>query len=267
MRNVSLLIILIGLILSTGCAHPSAPSQSLPPGLSVEEHLLAHSPEAEYSTLDFAEGNSDEILAKHADERALIAGYGTSSCIVANQMAYCTRLGEAELAAWTEYGGLLNQGKVVVTLNGKQIYTIGVGDSSPIGTLRGFGVYEDHWVLETANIQNHLQGNAIISEPVGQITIDGTLLNKQKGYQEAFGFQTMRGSPLYFFKRDGKIGVSLAGREADLGYDEVLHYGCCSAGTLNPQVSQNMVAFFARKGSQWYYIEAGVFASPTASPN
>jgi hypothetical protein len=128
-------------------------------------------------------------------------------------------------------------------------------------------VYEDHWVLETANVQNHQHGNTIDSEPVGQITIDGTLLNKQKVYQEAFGFQAMHGSPFYFFKKDGKIGVSYNDSEVDLGYDEVHHYGCCSAGTLNPQVSQNMVAFFARKGSQWYYIEIGVFASPTASPN
>jgi hypothetical protein len=28
-------------------------------------------------------------------------------------------------------------------------------------------------------------------------------------------------------------------------------------------VAQNMVAFFARKGSTWYYIEIGVFGQTT----
>ncbi len=73
----------------------------------------------------------------------------------------------------------------------------------------------------------------------------------------------MHGKSFYFFKRDDKIGISYNGVEIPRGYDEVLHYGCCGTATLNPKVAQNMVAFFARKGSAWYYIETGVFDTPS----
>ncbi len=256
----SILTFLVASLLLVGCAAVPKASTVIPPELSIEEHLLTRFPEAEYSQLYFAEGTQEEILAKHADERTLRAGVGTSFCTHANQMAYCTRLGQDELVAWTESGsGLFSTGKAIVTRNGKQIYSIGVGDSSPVPQMRGFGVVDDHWVLETANVQTHQHGNTIDSEPTGQITIDGQLINKQYGYQEAFGFQTLRGKFFYFFEQKGKIGISYNGTEIATGYDEVPHYGCCSAATLNPDVFQNMVTFFARKGSQWYYIEVGVF--------
>ncbi len=157
---------------------------------------------------------------------------------------------------------LIGTGSVTVTLNGNPIYKIPVGDSSPIGALRGLWTYDGHWALETAYVKNHRQGNEIDSQATGQVSVDGQLLNKQNGYQEAFGFQTLHGQPFFFFKRDDKIGISYNGVEIPLGYSEVLHYGCCSAATLNPKIAQNMVAFFARKGSAWYYIETGVFDSP-----
>ncbi len=246
--------------LLAGCAPASRPAASVPPELTIEEHLLTRSPEAEYAQLYFAEKTQDEVMAKHADERTRFAGSGTPFCTVKDQKARCTRLGPDELSVWIEYGRLpFSTGKAIVAKNDKQIYSIGVGDSSPVEPLRGFGVVGDHWILETANVQTHQHGNTIDSEPVGQITVDGKLLNKQFGYEEAFGYQTLRGTPFYFFQRDGQIDISYNGVEIATGYAEVPHYGCCSAATLNPSVYQNMVTFFARKGSAWYYIEIGVF--------
>jgi hypothetical protein len=253
------------LLVFSGCGRLApAPAIVTPgsgiPGLSIEEHPLAHEPEAEYSQLDFTEGSQQDNLGKHAAERALTFSLANMSCTMENSMGFCVKLGNDLLKASEVYsGGLFDKGKIILTLGEKNIYTIPVGDPSSIGALRGVWSYKGHWALETAYVKNIQSGNEIDSQPTGQITIDGKLLNKQEGYEEAFGFQTMHGKPFYFFKRDGVIGISYDGTEISLGYEEIPHYGCCSAGTFNPDMYQNMVAFLARKGSQWYYIEIGVF--------
>jgi hypothetical protein len=244
-----------------GCRPAQAAQVPIPAELSLEEHELARSPEAEYAELVFVDATQAEILAKHADERARINDSSSQPCSTIEKLdAECTRSGQDEMSAWTEYGlNLIGTGKVILTSNGRQIYSINVGDSSPIGALRGLWAYEGHWVLETAYVKNHQHGNEIDSQATGQISLDGKLINRQMNYQEAFGFQILHGKPFYFFQKDGKIGISYDNVEIPLGYDEIPHYGCCSAATLNPDVYENMVAFFARKGSTWYYIEAGVF--------
>ena len=243
-----------------GCTPIARTQASTPPELSIEEHTLTQRPEAEYAQLNFDEGAQESILAKHAEERAQIISFMDRSCNVDNHFGQCVTLGTDRLVAWDEYtSGLFHTGSVTLTRNGSRIYKIPVGDSSPISTLRGLWTYDNHWVLETAHVTNHAIGNMIDSQATGQISVDGKLLNQRLGYQEAFGFQTMNGKPFYFFKQDGKIGVSYSNVTIPLGYSEIPHYGCCSAATLNPRVSQNMVAFFARKGNTWYYVEIGVF--------
>ena len=252
-----------------GCSPIARTQVPTPPELSIEEHALTQRPEAESAQLYFAEGTQESILAKHADERAQIITFMDRSCNVGNHFGQCTSLGTDRLVAWEEYSsGLFHTGKVILRRNDKQIYQIPVGDSSPISTLRGLWTYDGHWALETAHVVTHLTGNMIDSQATGQISIDGKLLNKQSGYQEAFGFQTLHGKPFFFFKRQGEIGMVYNNVEIPPGYSEVLHYGCCSASMLNPRVSQNMVAFFARtpalaggarEGSTWYYVEIGVF--------
>ena len=247
-----------------GCTSVTATASLIPTELSIEEHALSQRPEAEYTQLYFADSTPDDILVKHEEERSKSFTFMDASCTVDNHFGICATLGADKLMAWDEYGsGLFGSGKVTLARNDSSIYQIAVGDSSPIGSLRGLWTYDSHWALETAYVTNHQKGNEIDSEAVGQISVDGQLLNKQLNFQEAFGFQTMHGKPFYFFKQDNKIGISYAGVEVPLGYAEVLHYGCCSAATLNPKVAQNMVAFFARKGSRWYYTEIGVFGSPS----
>ena len=94
---------------------------------------------------------------------------------------------------------------------------------------------------------------------MGHIVSDGVWLNEEYGYDEAFGFQLLNGKPIYFYQRDGQIGVSFAGEELLLGFDKVLHYGCCSAGMLNPNRAQKMKPFFAQNDGIWYYAEIGVY--------
>jgi hypothetical protein len=230
----------------------------IPPELSIEEHALQRRPEAEYARLYFVSGTQEGVLSKRADERSRRVSFAGRSCSTGNRPAMCAMLGADQLVAWLDYG-VTGFGYVTVTRNGSRVYRTPVGDSSPISPLRGLWVYADHWALETAYVTNQQMGSEINSQAVGQVSIDGMLINDLYGYEEAFGFQTLHGSPFYFFKRDGRIGVSYDGVEEPLGYEEVLHYGCCSASTLNPHVAENMVAFFASRGDMWYYVEIGVF--------
>jgi len=243
-----------------GCTSASETSTSLPPELSIEEHALTQRPEAEYTHLYFAQGTQEEILAAHADERSRLITIMDHSCDIEGYFGQCATLGADSLAAWVDYtGDPSSTGTATLTRNGQTIYQIPVGNSSPIDSLRGLWVYGEHWALETAYVTTQPVGNEIYSQATGQISVDGQLLNEQLGYQEAFGFQTMDGKPFYFFERDDEIGISYDGEEIPLGYAEVPHYGCCSASSLNPLTTPNMVAFFARKGDTWYYVEIGVF--------
>jgi hypothetical protein len=69
----------------------------------------------------------------------------------------------------------------------------------------------------------------------------------------------MQGRPFYFFRQGGQIGLSYDSQQLLLEYNDIPHYGCCSAGELNPVSAQKMVAFFAQRDGTWYYVEIGVF--------
>ena len=257
------IILLLGCFLLAACTS-AAPSAPFPAGLSVEEHALTKRPEAEYSQLDFAQGSQEAILAVRAAERAQAISPLGGSCTVDNRLALCASLGPDQLAAWADDpADPLAPVSVTVTRNGQLIYRVPVGNSSPIGSLRGLWTYAGHWALETAYVTNRQTGNEIDSQAAGQITVDGILLNRQSGYQEAFGFQLLDGKPFYFSKQDDKINANYDGQQIPLGYDELPHYNCCSAATLNPKMARNMVAFFARRGGTWYYVELGAFGRTT----
>lgn len=235
-------------------------SNPVPPELSIVEYPLNQMPEAESSTLHFADSVQGDPRLINVDRRGQPLSFENSFCTEDGNhyLAMCNTLGSNKLIAFANYN-IFGSGYVRLTLNGKRIYRIAVGRGSPISPLRGLWAYDGHWALETAYVKELTEGNTVISDAVGQVSVDGELLNKQFDYAETFGFQTIRGKPFYFFKRGGKIEASYDSVEIALGYDEIPHYGCCSAATLNPQMFQNMVAFYARKVETWYYVEIGVF--------
>jgi hypothetical protein len=257
-----LLLSLCFLLASCSSAMPT--QTTIPSELTVAEYPLKQQPEAEYTLLYFDDSVQGDPRLLHESERANMFDWSARSCPpeVQNAMAMCAMLGTDQLVAFENYNQTGSEGWVTLTRAGKEIYKISIGQGSPINGLRGVWVYDNHWALETANVTERTEGNTIYSDAVGQVAVDGVLLNDQLGYEEAFGFQTIHGKPFYFFKRDGKINASYDGVEIQLGYDEIPHYGCCSAATLNPSMFQNMVAFFARKGEAWYYAEIGVFGQP-----
>jgi hypothetical protein len=178
-----------------------------------------------------------------------------------NPMAMCARLGDSELVAWEEYENS-GYGRVVLTKDGEEIYSIDIGHGSPIPALQRLWAWEGHWALETVHVTIQEQGNVIYSQGRGQVTIDGVLLNESLGCEEVFGFQLIHDQPFYFVSRGGLQDARYAGLEVPLAYDEIPHYNCCGNATLNPQMFKDMVAFFARRGETWYYTEIGLFALP-----
>ena len=78
---------------------------------------------------------------------------------------------------------------------------------------------------------------------------------------DVFSFQRLAGEPFDFFQREDKLGYNYAGEEYSLPYGEIHHYGCCSAAGVNPIQADNMVAFCALIGDDWYCVEPGIFAT------
>jgi len=232
-----------------------SPTIVLTPGLSIGEYPLRGKPTGneEKAVFEPLHGSEEEILGKHQKERDKLSQIAGSH----NEV----HIGKEVLVVKEFYVN----GKVGAKLsrNGKLILNISLGDISPVDPIRGLWSHKNHWVLEVAHCRNRRveegRYTVVYTDCDGEIIQDGKSLSKQHDYQETFGFQLMSGKPFYFLKKGGQIGISYDGQEVLLGYSEIPHYECCSYATLNPKVSQNMVSFFAGRGSNWYYVEIGVF--------
>ncbi|MEJ2013516.1 MAG: hypothetical protein P8X64_14990, partial [Anaerolineales bacterium] len=122
---------------------------------------------------------------------------------------------------------------------------------SPASPLQALWTYDGQWALEILL--------ATPDEWKGQLYVSGQLVNEQYGYEEAFGSQLLDGKLLYFYQKDGTIGISYDGQDTPLGYSQLPHYQCCSGSALNPSHAREMVAFFAERNGVWYYTELGKF--------
>lgn len=257
-----------------GCdfVNPVSPQTplALAPKLSVEEYALKGMPEVEPLTFVPVKSTQAEILSKHQDKRdKRFPDWSYSNQrLVSRGDDQLTAIDNVTYAQYTDKGQEVSvaiSSSVEVSHNGEIIYIIPVGTASTeaIPNLWGLWAYDNHWVLEVAHAtQKGVFSDAIGPDVLGEIIQDGISLNKQHGYQETFGFQLMKGKPFYFFKKQGWFGISYDHREIPLGYAQIPHYRCCSASALNPRSAENMVAFFARRGTVrpvWHYVEIGVF--------
>jgi hypothetical protein len=144
-----------------------------------------------------------------------------------------------------------SEGSIIVTRNGEEIFRTAAGGISPINPLQDLWAYDDHWVLETNLFLEDKPFN-------GRVFLDGESIGQQNGYEEVFNFQTISKRPFYFFRRNGKVDAWFDGQEVSLGYDDVPHYQCCSASSLNPRAFLSAVVFFGVKGDTWYFVRIGV---------
>jgi hypothetical protein len=218
-------------------------------GFVLQEHALRSAPSMEPLAFEPVEGSMDQILAVHAAQRA--KRVADASVLIDGQPGMRTRLGMDELIAVEHFEPGDASSWVGVTRGGQEMYRIDTGMPSPITSLRGLWTYDQHWVLETAFIAPEAHS--------GRLSMDGALMIPDSARREAFEFQLLHGRPFYFFRTDNGIRLSYDGADPAATYDEVPHYRCCSAAALNPIHAEDMLAFFARRGETWCYVEAGTF--------
>jgi hypothetical protein len=140
---------------------------------------------------------------------------------------------------------------VDIKLGGQEIFKTSIGIPSPVNALRGLWSDGTSWILEIARAKT----SADTFQVIGEIYQNGISLNQKYGYQSTFEYQLMADRPFYFFQKNDQIGISYDGQEFPLGFDDIPHYGCCSGGELNPRKYSSMLDFFARKNSDWYFVE------------
>ena len=115
----------------------------------------------------------------------------------------------------------------------------------------GFWTYSNHWVLEV----------------IDNIIVDGQPVNERNGYDRSYEFHLLNNRPVFFYEKAGKLGLNFDDVEVPLPWQSILHYGCCSAGSTNPEQIGNVLLFQAQSGEQWDYVELAVGPAAVMQPS
>jgi hypothetical protein len=285
--TISMVLVALVLILLTSCADdtvsvndyeevtiPDAISShdlhtTLRSGLSIDAYELVGPPSTEpVIFVPVSDLSQEQILALHAEARNQQfpdnSFYDEMTLNRIIQLDHRELIARQVISTSTEVRPDLPESiSIEVLFDDEVIYTVDAGDSSPITPLRGLWNSDEDWVLEYSIVTetyNEAENTAHV-EILGHLVKNGVLLNEQYSYDEIFSFQFLKGKPFYFFEKGGQIGISYDEQVTMLGFEEILHYGCCSAGLLNPRRAQSMVSFFAQKDNIWYYVEIGNYSS------
>jgi len=246
----AMLIFLLGIGL-TGCQPDSVTTVN---SLQLEEHPLQGAPDADRGVFLPVGTSQSAVLDRHREERIRLVTNSVSSD--ENYQPVMTSLGEGDqLKAILKESPAGPPRMVVDLMRGDElIFTTDAGLPSPALPLQSLWTFDGHWALEILLADGEIWQ--------GQLYQDGDLINDLKSYQDVFDFQLLAGKPFFFFQKEDNLGYSYDGQEFILPYDQILHFGCCSASTLNPIPAQDMVAFYALTGEQWFYVELGDFGKP-----
>jgi hypothetical protein len=246
-----LMILLLIDILAAGlvsCRTTTSPPQTI---LTLEEHPLEGPPDADQRTFQPTDTSQEAVLEAHQAERNRTI-YNPIAAGVDFQVVMSSLGSGEQMSAVLRTSAEEPPRQVVDVMREDQvIFSLDAGLPSPALPLQSFWTQGEHWFLEILLADEDIWN--------GQIYWDGNLINDLKDYQEAFGFQLLADKPFFFFQKHEKMGYSYDGQEYSLPYSQILHYGCCSASTLNPIPAENMVAFYALAGDQWFYVELGDF--------
>lgn len=206
------------------------------PGADDEGHFITIQGESFDYPKIIALSNSDQFL----DNSAFVgSGFSMSAELDGDELVANEVIPDGPESAY-----------VTMTRAGHEIFRISGTHPGVAMALRGLWTYNHHWVLEVgfSNDSGSIAGTVIL---------DGVSLSDQLGYEESFGFQTIHDKPFYFFQRNGVVDAWYDGQEIPLGFERVPHYGCCSAGFLNPLRWTEMVAFFGIRDGIYYFVQMG----------
>ena len=239
------MLLLLSLILF-GLAACRPEGQAHPAGVVCDSVRLAGPPNSDDGSFQPEGTTREDVLAERRAARSKIWQHPVHTV---DGLPVMDSLGSGrELQAVLRTSEENPPRQIVEVLDGEQIlFRTDAGLPSPALPLRGLWSYGEHWVVEILQAEDEVWK--------GEIYRDGKLLNAAQEYQEAFGFQLLDGKPFYFFQREDQLGFSYDGKEAELPFDHIPHYNCCSATTINPVQAQDLAAFFARDGEDWYYVE------------
>lgn len=148
---------------------------------------------------------------------------------------------------------------LIVKKNDQRVMSIPIGSGSTIHPIWAFVASESDWYIEVYRDPGVIDENGQELTGGGDIYRNGESINKLNGYDESYGLHLISGLPFYFFLRDGAYGYVYDGVETPLDYSDISHYGCCSAGMVNPRGSEDRVVIFASRGDQWYLVMIGDF--------
>ena len=196
-------------------------------------------------------GGSYVLTRDHFDQRSYPAG-------IEPEVYVGDRLLSMELAGSGNGGGMAN-----IYLDKNLVYQGKTGFVIPFGPTDGPWSFNGHWAIVVLVAGPNVQGGQPV---IDHVVRDGEDLNTKYGYDQSFQFAVLDGRPFYFHQKAGKIDLSFDGRDITESFDEVPHYYCCSPALLNPHISMNMIWFLARRGQDWYYVEAYDDQSQIASP-
>lgn len=246
----------------------SSPVQPLsiakPDGLTIHEYLLEkHSPIG-WNSFEPVGFTQEEVLAlkdAHWGEPLQPSAYYDTQPdqYLGDIIYYPKQFRGADLIA-TEYeedsvDGIRRSGRV--TLGESVVFEV---PPEPLGVyyiFRALEATETDWFVEVAHHVsiNYGMNNSLCL--LGDVVQNGESLSTRYGYREAFGFQLLDEKPFYFFNQDGQIGFSYDGKASWLGFDEIPKYQD-EYGTVGPRTPmhwENAVAFFGRRGDNWYFVE------------
>ncbi len=239
--------VLLLVFLLAGC---SAGTDAAPP-LLVEEYPIKGGPPVETTAFEFADSTQVE-RNQRVQGHSFFGQVSDCNGITPDLRARCAFLDGDVLIALPSFQPP-DSHFAVLTRNDEEIYRVQVGRPAMPPEIQGLWTWDAHWALET--ILHDWQPDGSMTFLLGQVSIDGELLNEKYGYEETFGFQLLGGQPFCFFRRDGLIHIWYNGIEIPLGYEDVPHYRCCGFVTMNPYKLTDMATFFGRRGEQWYYTE------------
>lgn len=79
--------------------------------------------------------------------------------------------------------------------------------------------------------------------------------DKEKGYIRSFGYSIINRKLFYFFQNENGYGLSLYGRDYDLGFDDIPFGYISDYSELDPFYADDMITFFGHRGGRWFYVE------------